>query len=54
MDKIVHEEEIILFLEKNGNFKFSREVFKELTDYLERNAKELTPNNFFESYILAY
>ncbi len=54
MDKVVHEEEIILFLEKLGDFKFSREIFKELTEYLERNDKDLTPNNFFESYILAY
>lgn len=54
MDKQVHEEEIILFLEKLGDFKFSREIFKELTDYLDWNEKSLTPNNFFDSYILAY
>lgn len=54
MEKVVHEEEIILFLEKLGDNKFSWEIFKELTDYLDRNSKELTPNNFFESYVLAY
>lgn len=54
MDKQVHEEELILFLEKLGDFKFSREIFKELTDFLSRNEKSLTPNNFFESYLLAY
>ena len=37
MDKIIHEEEVILFLEKLGDFKFNWEIFKELTDYLERN-----------------
>ena len=54
MNKIVHEEELILFLEKMGDFKFNREIFKELTDYLERHDKALTPDNFFESYLLAY
>lgn len=54
MDKLVHQEELILFLEKLGDFKFSREIFKELTDFLTRNDKALTPNNFFESYVLAY
>lgn len=54
MNKVVHEEELILFLEKLGDFKFHREIFKELTDYLDRHNKNLTPENFFESYLLAY
>lgn len=35
MTKEVHEEELILFLEKLGDFKFNREIFKELTEYLD-------------------
>lgn len=53
MNKVVHEEELILFLEKMSDFKFNREIFKELTDYLERHQKLLTADNFFESYLLA-
>lgn len=54
MNKTVHEEELILFLEKMGDFKFNREIFKELTEYLDRHNKSLTPDHFFESYLLAY
>ena len=54
MNKIVHEEELILFLEKMGDFKFNWEIFKELTEYLDRHQKSLSPDNFFESYLLAY
>lgn len=54
MNKVVHEEELILFLEKMGDFKFNWEIFKELTDYLDRHNMTLTPDNFFESYLLAY
>lgn len=54
MNKTVHEEELILFLEKMGDFKFNWEIFKELTDYLDWHSKALNPDNFFESYLLAY
>lgn len=54
MTKPVHEEELILFLEKLSDFKFHREIFKELTDYLDRHGQPLTPENFFQSYLLAY
>jgi hypothetical protein len=54
MSKLVHEEELILFLEKMGDFKFNWEIFKEITEYLDRHSKTLTADNFFESYLLAY